>query len=120
MKKLDDLNINEENIDLLKLYAVGYEKYVLLGSVQTLSKTKCVHFRKYRKKQSEFYNYDYSDVFKILIEHGFKIFQIRKNGKILPIKEYDRVEFHKIFVDFVAIRDVDNFIERTGFKIEEM
>jgi len=119
IKKLDDLNINEENIDLLKLYAVGFEKYVLLGSTQTLSKTKCVHFREYEKERSESYNYDYSDVYKILIEHGFKIFQIRKNGKILPIKEYDKVEFDKNFMDFVAIRDLDNFIERTGFKIED-
>jgi len=118
MKKLDDLNINEENIDLLKLYAIGFEKYVLLGSIQTLRKTKCVHFRGYRKAKSESYNYDYSDVFKILIEHGFKIFQIRKNGKILPKRENDIVEF-KNFMDYVAIRDLDDFIERTGFKIED-
>lgn len=120
MKKLDDLNINEENIDLLKLYAVGFEKYIILGSAQTLSKTKCVQFVKYKKEISEFYNYNYLDVFKILTEHGFKIFQIRKNGKILRIKEYDKVEYDRNFVDFVAIRDLDDFIERTGFKIENM
>jgi len=119
IKKLDDLNINEENIDLLKLYAVGFEKYVLLGSIQTLNKTKCVHFREYEKERSESYNYDYSDVFKILIEYGFKIFQIRKNGKILPIKEQDKVEYDKNFMDFVAIKDLDDFIERTGYKIED-
>jgi len=119
MKKLDNLNINEENIDLLKLYGVGFEKYIILGSAQTLSKTKCVHFVKYKKEWQESYNYDYSDVFKILIEYGFKIFQIRKNGKILPIKEHDIVEYDKNFLDYVAIRDLDDFIERTGFKIED-
>jgi len=119
IKKLDDLNINEENIDLLKLHTMGFEKYVLLGSIQTLNKTKCVQFREYEKETVESYNYDYSDVFKILLDHGFKIFQIQKGNCIVPIIEHVRGEFDKNNMDFVAIRDLDDFIERTGFKIED-
>ena len=120
VKKLDDLKIEEEDIDLLKLYGVGFEKYMLLGSIKTLKKTKCVHFRTYAEDISESYNYNYSDVFKILIENNFKIFQIQKNYKIMPIKELDKLKFDKKSIsDFVAIKDLRDFISRTGFKIEE-
>ena len=120
VKKLDDLKIEEVGIDLLKLYGVGFEKYMLLGSIKTLKKTKCVHFRTYAEDISESYNYNYSDVFKILIENNFKIFQIQKNCKIIAIKELDKLKFDKKNIsDFVAIKDLPDFISRTGFKIEE-
>ena len=120
IKKLDDLSIDEKNIDLLKLYGVGFEKYMLLGSIKTLKKTKCVHFRTYGKDIPEFYDYNYLDVFKILIENKFKVFQIQKNCKICPIKELDKVKFDKKNIgDFVAIRDLEDFIDRTGFEIQE-
>ena len=43
-----------------------------------------------------------------------------KNCKIIAIKELDTLKFDKKNIsDFVAIKDLPDFISRTGFKIEE-
>ena len=43
IKSLDSLQINESSISLLKIDAIGYEKFVLLGGLKCLKKVKCIH-----------------------------------------------------------------------------
>tara|TARA_B100001123_G_scaffold412202_1_gene509224 strand:+ start:1268 stop:2131 length:864 start_codon:yes stop_codon:yes gene_type:complete len=117
LRKLDELKINENKINLLKLYAIGFEKFVLLGASNIMKKTDCIHFRKYEKEKSDEYNYDYFDVFKILFSNGFKIFQIQKNNILKQINEDSETEYDTNAMDYVAVKNLDEFLTRTKFKV---
>ena len=117
LRKLDELEIEENKINLLKLYAVGFEKFVLLGASNIMKKTECIHFREYEKEKSDKYDYEYLDVFKILFKNGFKIFQIQKNNILKTINEDLHTEFDKNAMDYVAVKNLDEFLTRTKFKV---
>ena len=70
LKKLDDLEINEDFIDLIILDAIGYEKFVVEGGKDILKRTKCVHFPVLEKFFKNF-DYTYKDIFKIIENLGF-------------------------------------------------
>ena len=117
LRKLDELKIDKNKINLLKLYAVGFEKFVLLGASNIMKKTECIHFREYEKEKSDKYDYDYLDVFKILFSNGFKIFQIQKNNILKQVNEDSRTQFDKNAMDYVAVKNLDEFLTRTKFKV---
>ena len=119
LRKLDEIIPSKTEITLMKLFAVGYEKFVLLGAGNTLNNVKCIHFRKYRTKFAEKFHYNYIEVFKILLDYGFQIFHIRENKTIVPIPQnYDPKGWGtRDEEDFVALRDVNDFLKRTEFKI---
>ena len=120
IKKLDNLDIKEEKISLLKLHVVGFEKFVLLGGIDLMKKIECIHFREYsnNKHKADLYGYDYSDIFDILNQNNFKIFKIKKDNTLFYVNNYSSEEFNKNEMDYVAIKNLDTFLERTKFKIQ--
>ena len=110
--KIDDMDIKESSIDLLKIDVEGYEKFAFLGSENTLKKTACVHFESV-PKHYENYGYSFFDIYNILNHHNFKLFRFLENKKISSIS-HDYIPQNE---DLLAIRNPDDFINRTGFEI---
>jgi FkbM family methyltransferase len=113
MLKLDDLPLTNELIALFKIDVEGYEKFVLEGATEILKKVQCVIFESW---DEHFSNYDYttSDIFELLTNHGFHIFKIINND-IRPIsKDYTSPSCENL----IAVREINKFIERTGFALE--
>ena len=110
--KIDDMDIKESSIDLLKIDVEGYEKFAFLGSENTLKKTICVYFEAV-PKHYENYGYSFFDIYNILNHHNFKLFRFLENKKISSIS-HDYISQNE---DLLAIRNPDDFINRTGFEI---
>ena len=113
LRRLDDLGVGRREIALVKIDTEGYEKYVLEGGEDTLSVTNCVYF----ESADPFYaNYGYSspEVFDILSNYGFEVFKITPTNTISKIPEGHTSSKKE---DLVAIRSVDEFLERTGFQL---
>jgi FkbM family methyltransferase len=113
--RLDNLPIETASIALLKVDVEGFEKFVFEGAERVLKATKCIFFESW---EENFRRYCYSSKNLIeLLEHGgFSIYRISapstaeriRHGLISPICE-----------NLVAIRNVGDFISRTGFTIRE-
>lgn len=110
VRRLDALDIDEEGIALVKIDTEGYEKYVLKGGEKTLRNTQCVYF----ESADTFYeNFGYSSpaVFEILSKYGFEVFELTPTNMISKISESHTSTKKE---DLVAVRNVDEFLERTG------
>ena len=107
MRTLDEIIPNDLKIDLMKIDVLGYEKFVLLGAEKTLKNTTCIHFPAieifYKK-----YGYIYKDVFDILKNHGFLIHKILSDGTVKLLDD----NYHPKIGDYVAIRNLEQFLER--------
>lgn len=114
MSRLDDVVIDESKIDLIKIDVLGYEKFVLLGAKKTLKNTSCIHFPAIENLYKK-YNYDYKEVFNIFIENGFILCTILK-PKILMVLSSD---FKPKIGDYLAIKNLNDFLSRTNYKLEE-
>ena len=107
MKTVDEIIPNDLKINLMKIDVLGYEKFVLLGAEKTLKNTACIHFpaiENFYKK----YGYTYKDVFNILKNHNFLIYQI-KSDKTVKLLDAD---YHPKIGDYIAIKDLDQFLKR--------
>jgi len=107
MKTLDEIIPSDLRIHLMKIDVLGYEKFVLLGAEKTLKNTACIHFpaiENFYKK----YGYTYKDVFNILKNHNFLIYQI-KSDKTVKLLDAD---YHPKIGDYIAIKDLDQFLKR--------
>ncbi|MBC8306713.1 MAG: FkbM family methyltransferase [Pelagibacterales bacterium] len=111
--KLDDLPISEQSIALIKIDVEGYEQFVLLGALNKLKITKCVYFETLEKLYKK-YNYTHEDVFNILRNEGFNLYRLR-DKKISLLK--DRLSENDL--DIIAIRDLDDFLNRTKFQLDD-
>jgi len=110
--KVDDLNIEESNINLLKIDVEGYEKFAFLGSDNILKKTSCVLFEAVPKHYKN-YNYTFTDIYNILNSHNFKIYRFLEYKKISLIS-HDYIPQDE---DLLAIKNLDDFISRTNYEI---
>jgi len=113
LTKIDDLDIEESDIDLLKIDVEGYEKFAFLGSNNMLKKTLCVLFEAV-PRHYENYGYTFTDIYKILNSHNFKIYRFSEDQKISLIS-HDYIPQNE---DLLAIKNLDDFINRTGFEIK--
>ena len=111
--KLDDLPINESSIALMKIDVEGYEQFVLLGALKKLKMTKCVYFETLEKLYKK-YNCTHEDVFNILLNEGFHLYRVRRK-KISPLKG----ELLENDLDVIAIRNLDDFLNRTKFQLDD-
>jgi len=111
--KLDDLPINESSIALMKIDVEGYEQFVLLGALKKLKITKCVYFETLEKLYKK-YNYTHEDVFNILLNEGFNLYRLHKR-KISPLKD----KLAENDLDIIAIRNLDDFLNRTKFQLDD-
>ena len=111
--KIDDLNIQESHINLLKIDVEGYEKFAFLGSGEFLKKTSCVLFEAV-PKHYENYGYSFTDIYDILNSYNFKIYRFLEHKKISLIS-HDYIPQNE---DLIAIKNLDDFISRTNYKVE--
>lgn len=111
MRKLDDLPIQESEINLLKIDVEGYEKFVLEGASQILSRIQCIYFESWEYHFAKF-GYHTSDVMKLLIEKGFQCFRMLDDSTLTSISVGYASEKCE---DLIAVKDLNSFLERTGF-----
>ena len=114
MKTLDEIIPKEIRIDLIKIDVVGYEKFVFLGARKILENTSCIHFPAIANLYKN-YNYNYKDVFYILKQHGFTICTVF-TPNILTILPDD---FEPKVGDYIAIKNIDEFLERSNYKLSD-
>lgn len=113
MKRLDDL-IHSNQINLLKIDVEGYEKFVLLGASKLLKITDCVCFEAVEKSM-ENQGYTIGDIYDILLKNEFQLFRFKNKKEISSItKSYRSL---KTGEDFLAIKNIANFLQRTNYKI---
>lgn len=72
----------------------------------------CVYFETIEKLYKK-YDYTHQNVFKILNNNGFQIF--RSYNKTISLVNN---QFHELDQNLIAIRDLDDFLNRTGYKIK--
>jgi FkbM family methyltransferase len=115
LKKLDDLDIQEDIIDLLKIDSMGFEKFVLLGSKNILEKTRCIQLpiSGSYPKFFQMYGYEYEEILQILRKHNFEIFEYNNKKNLFHL---DSNSIPKKG-DLLAISDIKNFVKRTNYTI---
>ena len=112
LARLDDYSekISGE-IALMKADVEGYEKFVFEGGREILSRTKCVLFEAYEEHAGKF-DYGVPEMVELLAAQGFSIYRwkedvVTKAASDDPIKSLENL---------LAVRDVDELLERTGFR----
>lgn len=105
-------------ISLLKIDTEGYEKFVLLGATKLLENTECVYFE-VSETGAKKYSYSIDEIYDILLDNNFHLFRIVNKREILPIeKTYKPKEISG--EDLLAIRNTNDFVIRTGYRIRKM
>jgi len=112
--KLDDMDIIESKIDLLKVDVEGYEKFVFEGARLVLEKTECVYYESWQD-HFEKYGCSVMDVQRILEMSGFTIYRFNGKKCLSPVKEQYNL---KNCENLIAIKDTNRFCDRTGYKID--
>lgn len=115
---LDSFISENEKIALLKIDVEGYEKFVLEGAERTLAATECVCMEMFEKFLSE-YGSSGHQAMKILEENKFRIFRFTdyKHNIIQEISSsYSLISGDE---DILAIKNLDLFLEKTGFKLSK-
>ena len=112
IKTLDSLSISDESISLLKIDAIGYEKFVLLGGLKLLQKTKCVHVPIVEKHLQQ-YGYGFQDILDILVKNNFELFEF-VNQKFIRI---DPKTYMPHDEDIIAVKHMDDFLKRTKYEL---
>lgn len=112
---MDDIIPSELNIHLLKVDVEGYEKFVFEGASKTLKKTACIFFEVCEEFFQTF-GYSLVEILTLLEDAGFQIFLKRFDKTIQKIDcNYQLTTHH---TNLLAIKDIDDFIKRTGWKLE--
>lgn len=114
--RLDDL-MNLSHITLIKIDVEGYEKFVLMGATQLLKVTDCIYFEAVEHAMKK-YGYSFEDVYDILASNGFQLFRISGNKEISSITRTYKPKVIGISgEDLLAIRNIDNFLQRTNYTL---
>jgi FkbM family methyltransferase len=115
---LDSFMKEGEKIALLKIDVEGYEMFVLDGAERTLMSTECVCMEMSEKFLSEYGSSGHQAMEK-LEENKFRLFKfVDSNHNI--VKEISSSYSQKSEnEDILAIRNIDLFLEKTGFKLSK-
>lgn len=112
LKRLDELEINTENIALLKIDVEGYEKFVIEGATAILPKVQCIHFE-YITNNIIRFGYDPGEILTLLTKYGFTILELQNNKvKIIAHEKYTGSP-----CDLVAAKNVQAFLARTNYQL---
>ena len=110
VKLLDDFVTKFSKIDLMKIDVEGYEKFVVEGGIKALAKTQCIYFEVSEEHFRDF-GYSLKDLLNQLENMGFHLFLRKQAGVLEPINPAFELS------DAFAIRNIDNFLSRTGWSI---
>ena len=88
VERLDALLLphNPESREVMKVDVEGYEKYVFEGAPQLLQRTQCIFFECIERFFAK-YDYTGADVFSILRASGFSLYEMRRGGNTLAIRD---------------------------------
>jgi FkbM family methyltransferase len=112
--KLDNLPIEAASIALLKVDVEGFEKFVFEGAERILQTTKCIYFESWDDNYLR-YGYSSNDLIEWLKRSGFTIYRILGPDSAAPI---ERSHCSQTCENLVAVKDNNDFFERTAFKIK--
>ena len=112
MKTLDEIIPNEININLIKIDVVGYEKFVFIGATKILENTSCIHFPAIATLYKR-YNYDYKEIFDLLKQQKFSMCAVFTPNILTVLPD----DFEPKIGDYIAIKNIDEFLERTNYKL---
>lgn len=119
IRRLDEL-IDSNNIALLKIDVEGYEKFVLMGTAKLFKYIECVIVEVWAKAK---YDSTPDSVYDILLDNNFQLFRFSGIRKISPItRNYQPIDLGTNGIlgeDILAIKNTDNFLLRTNYKIIE-
>lgn len=112
LRRLDTLLADSPSIDLLKIDVEGYEYFVLLGALGTLPRVRVIFFEYYQRFFDSF-QYDGVRVIDLLTSTGFQVF-IDQGGRLRRVL---REAPPTTMVNLIAVRDLDAFLQRTGYAL---
>ena len=113
MKTLDEVIPKEIKIDLIKIdTGSGYEKFVFLGATKILKNTLCINFPAITTLCKK-YNYDSKEIFDLLKQQKFIICAIFTPNILTVLPD----DFEPKSGDYIAIKNTDEFLERSNFKL---
>ncbi len=112
MNQLDNMDIGESSIALLKVDVEGYEKFVFEGADRLLENTLCIY---YESAEDHFHQFGYScvELNDILRAKDFDLFRFA-DDRLLRISES---YISKKAENIIAVRDIDDFRKRAGFEV---
>ena len=111
---LNDFATKYDNIDLLKIDVEGYEKFVIEGGLDVIRKTQCIYFEM-SEEQYGFYDYKVKDLLELFEKMNFNIYLQKEPKTIELIDKNHELKVHHL--NAFAIRDIDNFLNRTGWQV---
>ena len=88
------------------------KKFVLLGGLKLLQKTKCVHVPIVEKHLQQ-YGYGFQDILDILVKNNFELFEF-VNQKFIRI---DPKTYMPHDEDIIAVKHMDDFLKRTKYEL---
>lgn len=113
VERLDDLLPHPTDIALMKVDVEGYEKFVFAGAPSALRLTRCIHFEVSSLHFARF-GYATSDLLTMLEGAGFALFRHPGGKRLVRIgTDYDTERFENL----LAVRDVADFMRRTGWAL---
>lgn len=119
IRRLDEL-IDSNNIALLKIDVEGYEKFVLMGTTKLFKYIECVIVEVWAKAK---YDSTPDSVYDILLDNNFRLFRFSGIREISPItRNYQPIDLGTngiLAEDILAIKNIDDFLLRTNYKIIE-
>lgn len=123
--RLDDVSevrvlIKSREIGLLKVDVEGYEKMVLDGGHNVLSKTKVIMFESWALHFKKF-GYSCSDVFDLLSSQGFALYKVifSHDTDVPYLRSISSRHLSGDCENLLAIRNMVEFSNRTGFYVRD-
>ncbi len=109
--RLDEL-IDSTNVALLKIDVEGYEKFVLVGTAKLFKFIECIIFELWTNVK---YDHSIETIYDLLLDNNFQLFRISGTRMISTITREYKPSLNT--EDLIAIKDIDNFLLRTNYKI---
>lgn len=100
-------------VALLKVDVEGYEKFVFEGGREILGRTKCILFEACEEHAAKFC-YGVPEIFELLGDLGFTIYRWKEEDVVTKVASDDPI---KSMEDLLAVRDVDDLLDRTGYRL---
>jgi len=100
MIRLDEFDISETRINLLKIDVEGYELNVFKGAIETLKKVQAIYLEVNVNINSESFGYTAVELFSFLGQQGFELYKYNEGD----LSEYDAGSLITQTFDLVALK----------------